>query len=85
MSVKYPWHPAAELFPLLKGDKFDDLVNDIRTHGLQQPIVLYQGKILDGRNREMACIAAKVNRNMSSPKLLIRLRSSFLPTFAAGI
>jgi|SRR5215831_11758965 len=46
--------------PLLEGPEFYRLVADIAEHGLLNPITLYQGKILDGRNRERACHAAKV-------------------------
>lgn len=54
------FHPLAELFPLIEGASFDDLVADIRANGLQDPIVTYEGKILDGRNRWRACEAAGV-------------------------
>jgi ParB-like chromosome segregation protein Spo0J len=44
-------HPLAELFPLLDGAEFADLVKDIATNGVHEPIWTYDGKILDGRNR----------------------------------
>jgi ParB-like nuclease domain len=54
-------HPLADLFPMLQGDDLDDLVADIRTNGLIQPIVLDgDGAIVDGRNRALACDQAGV-------------------------
>jgi hypothetical protein len=54
------FHPIAEKFPLIEGEEFDRLVEDVRANGLAQPIVLYQGKIIDGRNRYRACRKAGV-------------------------
>jgi hypothetical protein len=56
----YEFHEYANLFPLIEGGEFDDLVADVATHGVREPVWLYQGKILDGRNRHRAARAAGV-------------------------
>lgn len=48
-------HRLAKYFPVLEGEEFDLLVEDIKKNGQQEPIVLYQGEILDGVNRFTAC------------------------------
>ncbi|NHZ41828.1 ParB/RepB/Spo0J family partition protein [Massilia aquatica] len=52
----YELHPLCTLFPRLSGSQFDALKRDIAAHGMRQPIVLYQGAILDGGNRYRACL-----------------------------
>ena len=49
------FHELADVFPLLSETELNSLTEDIRQHGLREPIVLYQGKVLDGRNRWLAC------------------------------
>jgi ParB-like chromosome segregation protein Spo0J len=53
-------HPFADLFPMMTGQAFDEFVADIADKGIVTPIILYQGKILDGRNRYAAAKAAGI-------------------------
>ena len=46
-----PVHPAADLFPLMSESELRELGEDIKANGLRASIVLYEGKLLDGRNR----------------------------------
>jgi protein gp37/ParB-like chromosome segregation protein Spo0J len=58
----YKVHPFAEAFPLIDGEERNDLILDVKTHGLRQPIVLsHDGTtLIDGRNRWHACQAAGI-------------------------
>lgn len=62
-----PVHPEADKLPILpkvpgrekkpsEGLSLAELADSIDKHGLQQPILLFQGQILDGRNRRKACL-----------------------------
>lgn len=48
-------HEYANIFPMLSPEKLSELADDIKENGLLDPIIRYQGKILDGRNRLLAC------------------------------
>jgi hypothetical protein len=56
----FEFHPFADVFPLMKGKEFAELVADIRDHGLNDQIVTFEGKVLDGRNRDRGCAEAGV-------------------------
>lgn len=49
------FHEIAKTFPEMEKDEFNGLVESIRLNGQRDPILLYEGKILDGRNRFKAC------------------------------
>ena len=53
-------HPICLLMPSADEDELQNLTDDIRAHGLIAPIVLFEGMILDGRNRAVACERAGV-------------------------
>ena len=54
-------HPAAEMFPMMGEPERLELRRSIAEEGLTHPIVLDgQGRVLDGRNRLLACSLAGV-------------------------
>jgi hypothetical protein len=60
VTDRWPFHPAADVFPLLADDELRELADDIGTNGLNEPIWLWDDPdrgtvLLDGRNRLRAC------------------------------
>jgi ParB-like chromosome segregation protein Spo0J len=53
-------HPIADVWPMMDEAKLAELADDIRKNGQLVPVWLYEGKILDGRNRWAACKIAGV-------------------------
>ncbi len=56
----YQPHPLAEIFPMLGGKPLQEMAESIKRSGLREPIVLLDNQVLDGRNREAACLLAGV-------------------------
>jgi ParB-like chromosome segregation protein Spo0J len=61
MADELKYHPASMIFPMMSDEETDGLVEDIRDKGLHDPIVLYEGMVLDGRNRLTCCRLAGVD------------------------
>ncbi len=53
-ELKY--HVASDLFPMMSGEEYKALKEDIAEHGLLEPIWVYENQIVDGRNRYRACL-----------------------------
>ena len=51
-GVTYEVHPAARLFPRLKGKQFDELFYDIAMNGLREPVVVRSLEIVDRQERQ---------------------------------
>jgi len=55
MTQRLLFHRFADAFPLMDAEALATLAEDIREHGQREPIRTYQGEVLDGRNRFLAC------------------------------
>ena len=56
------FHPIAEVWPLLPEPELQELADDIKANGLRNPIWRHRdGRIIDGRNRWLACRRAGVD------------------------
>lgn len=58
--TNYTIHPAADIFPMLEGENLQQLVEDIKANGLINSIKVFDGQIIDGRNRLRACNEAGI-------------------------
>lgn len=65
-----PFHPLAETYPLMDAFHLGRLEESIIERGMHLPIVRWNckghehhGKIIDGRNRYLACLAGKIKPN----------------------
>jgi ParB-like chromosome segregation protein Spo0J len=65
-----PAHPAAESFPWYTDDELQTLADDIRDNGQKYPIKkLPDGRVIDGRNRELAARIAGTEPRFETVRL----------------
>lgn len=58
---EYPIHEFAKIFPMMPDDQIQELAEDIRENGQENPATIdEEGYLLDGRNRAVACRIAGV-------------------------
>ena len=53
-------HPAADAWPMMDDQRYEELRADIEANGQREPITLCDGMILDGRNRYRACVGLDI-------------------------
>lgn len=63
--MSLPQHPLSAAFPAMSAQDLSDLTDDIAQHGLRQPVVTYQGAVLDGWHRYSACLHAEVKPTLT--------------------
>ncbi len=57
-EIDRQYHEVANIFPLMQGEEYEGLKDDIAANGLLEPVWLHPDNhmILDGRNRYRACM-----------------------------
>lgn len=53
---EYPIHPACADVPKMTEQEYAEFKEDIRLHGLDEAVVILDGKVIDGRHRQRACV-----------------------------
>lgn len=73
-------HPAANEFPMLGQERLEELAEDIAENGQREPCVMWNGYLLDGRNRWKACqmvnVEPKIREHRGDEESAIRLIGS---------
>jgi hypothetical protein len=56
-NTKYLWHKASNVEPVMSNEDYTALLRDVSLIGIiHTPVILYNGKILDGRHRQKVAI-----------------------------
>lgn len=63
------FHELADLFPMMSVEELSDFADRIERDGFDpaHPIILFEGKVLDGRNRWTACDALRLEGRLKGP------------------
>lgn len=73
-------HRFADIVPMIPRRNVSEMLHDIRHHGLREPIMVFEGDILDGRTRYIACrragIEPKTENYSGSDALLYALEAN---------
>lgn len=56
LKAKSRIHPLCDLFPPFSKERLEELAANIGKYGQQEPIVMLDGQVLDGKNREAAVL-----------------------------
>lgn len=77
-NLKY--HALSEYFPMLNFEDRKKLKESIAQIGLLEPIMLYEGRILDGRNRYEVCLELDIE-----PHFKVIVKNAFAIAIAANL
>ena len=55
--MNYQQHPLSAAFPAMSAHDLQTLTDDIEVNGQREPIVLFEGLVIDGWHRYQACVA----------------------------
>ncbi len=73
----FDWHPYANIFPLMEDEDLEKLANDIEANGQLNPVQIYGGLILDGRNRYKAIEIINHRRLVEGKSLMMLSYGTF--------
>ncbi len=58
--MNYTQHPLSAAFPSMSADDFQALKDDIEINGQREPVMIFEGMVLDGWHRYRACIELSI-------------------------
>lgn len=77
--LKLEIHPLSQVFTGMSGDSIQALKADVEAHGVIEPIVLHEGKILDGKARYQICRKLVEERKYDGNIAFVTLASEMIP------